>query len=61
MGFVSGIMARILIPVALWFWVDINEEIADRSPGALTLSYRLNTGNLHQLVEQMREHILAKV
>jgi hypothetical protein len=54
-------LARILIPVALWFWVDINEEIADRSPGALTLSYRLNTGNLHQLVEQMREHILAKV
>lgn len=25
------------------------------------LSYRLNTGNLHQLVEQMREHILAQV
>lgn len=24
------------------------------------LSYRLNTGNLHQLVEQMREQILAK-
>lgn len=38
-GFVSGIMARILIPISLWFWVDLNEEIADRSAGGLTLSF----------------------
>lgn len=28
-GFVSGWGARILIPIALWFWVDINDEIRD--------------------------------
>ncbi len=38
-GFISGVMARILIPISLWFWIDLNEEIADRSPGALTLSF----------------------
>ncbi|MDB9484544.1 DUF3177 family protein, partial [Dolichospermum circinale CS-537/05] len=26
-GFISALMARILIPIALWFWVDINDEI----------------------------------
>ncbi len=38
-GFVSGVMARILIPISLWFWADLNEEIADRSLGALTMSF----------------------
>ncbi len=38
-GFGSGIMARMLIPISLWFWADLNEEIADRSTGALTLSF----------------------
>lgn len=31
-GFVSGFVARLLIPVALWFWVDLNEEIVDEPP-----------------------------
>ncbi|MEA5552197.1 DUF3177 family protein [Anabaena cylindrica UHCC 0172] len=26
-SFVSGFIARILIPISLWFWVDINDEI----------------------------------
>ncbi|HIK33760.1 MAG TPA: DUF3177 family protein [Oscillatoriales cyanobacterium M59_W2019_021] len=34
-SFVSGIVARILIPIGLWFWVDINEEIDDRPPSPL--------------------------
>ncbi len=29
MGFFSGTIARILIPLSLWFWIDINEEIRD--------------------------------
>ncbi|NEO85945.1 MAG: DUF3177 family protein [Spirulina sp. SIO3F2] len=29
-GFASGFVARILIPIALWFWIDLNEEIADQ-------------------------------
>lgn len=28
-GFLSGFAARILIPISLWFWVDLNEEIRD--------------------------------
>ena len=38
-GFISGIMARILIPIALWFWVDINEEIDDQPESALKLTF----------------------
>lgn len=26
-SFISGLMARILIPISLWFWVDLNDEI----------------------------------
>lgn len=38
-GFVSGLMARVLIPISLWFWVDLNEEIEDQPRGALKLSF----------------------
>ena len=34
-SFVCGIIARILIPISLWFWVDLNEEIDDRPPSTL--------------------------
>lgn len=36
-GFVSGWIARILIPISLWFWVDINDEIRDLPGSALKL------------------------
>ena len=29
MGFISAFLARILIPICLWFWVDLNDEIKD--------------------------------
>lgn len=29
-SYVSGFAALILIPLSLWFWVDLNEEVADR-------------------------------
>ncbi len=28
-GFLSGWFALILIPISLWFWVDVNDEIRD--------------------------------
>ncbi|MGK7902315.1 MAG: DUF3177 family protein [Hormoscilla sp.] len=28
-SFISSLCARILIPISLWFWVDLNEEIED--------------------------------
>lgn len=31
-GFLAGWLARILIPLSLWFWVDINEELDDMPP-----------------------------
>jgi hypothetical protein len=38
-GFISGLMARILIPISLWFWVDLNEEIAEQPQRALKLCF----------------------
>ena len=29
-GFLSGWIALGLIPISLWFWVDLNEEVADQ-------------------------------
>jgi hypothetical protein len=37
-GFVSSFFSRILIPISLWFWVDINEEIDDMSSRPLKLA-----------------------
>ncbi|HIK29048.1 MAG: DUF3177 family protein [Oscillatoriaceae bacterium SKW80] len=37
-SFLSALIARILIPISLWFWVDINEEIDDRPPSPLKLT-----------------------
>lgn len=38
-GFISGLMAHVLIPISLWFWVDLNEEIEDQPRGALKFSF----------------------
>ncbi|MBD2388265.1 DUF3177 family protein [Cylindrospermum sp. FACHB-282] len=38
-SFISGLMARILIPVSLWFWVDLNDEIEYQSSGLLKLAF----------------------
>lgn len=37
-AFLSSFLARVLIPISLWFWVDINEEIDDLSSRALKLA-----------------------
>jgi bacteriorhodopsin len=37
-GFISGWAARLLIPLSLWFWVDINDEIKDLPPTPLKLA-----------------------
>ena len=37
-GFLSGWGGRILIPFALWFWVDINEDIDDQPQRPLKLA-----------------------
>jgi hypothetical protein len=37
-GFVSGWCASLLIPISLWFWVDVNEDIDDRPKSPLKLA-----------------------
>ncbi|MGA1476082.1 MAG: DUF3177 family protein [Prochlorothrix sp.] len=32
LAFVTGWVVRILIPISLWFWTDLNEDIRDLSP-----------------------------
>lgn len=38
-GFVTGWLSRILIPLSLWFWVDLNEEIAEHPQSPLKLVF----------------------
>lgn len=38
-GFITGIMAKVLIALGLWFWVDLNEEIDDQRPSPLKLAF----------------------
>jgi len=38
-GYISGTIARVLIPIALWFWIDLNEEIDDQPRGVLKLTF----------------------
>ncbi len=28
-GYITGFVARLLIPISLWFWLDLNDEIRD--------------------------------
>jgi Protein of unknown function (DUF3177) len=37
-GFLSGWFARVMIPIALWFWIDINDEIRDLPDSPLKLA-----------------------
>jgi hypothetical protein len=37
-GFVSGLCAGLLIPISLWFWVDLNEDIDDQPQRPLKLA-----------------------
>ncbi|PSB30448.1 DUF3177 family protein [Stenomitos frigidus] len=38
-GFIAGWVARVLIPVSLWFWADLNEEIKEQPSSRLKLSF----------------------
>lgn len=39
-GFFAGWFARILIPISLWFWVDLNEEISELPQKLLGLAVK---------------------
>lgn len=38
-GFITGLMAHVLIPIGLWFWLDLNEDINDLSQTPLKLVF----------------------
>jgi hypothetical protein len=38
-SFLAAIMARVLIPISLWFWVDLNEEIREQPDSTLKISF----------------------
>ncbi len=38
-SFISGLIANILIPISLWFWVDLNDEIDYHPSGLLKLIF----------------------
>ena len=41
-GYVMAFIAPVLMAVSVWFWVDLNEELADSAPGsALPLTVRI--------------------
>lgn len=39
LGFLSGWLARILIPLGLWYWADLNEEIREQPARPLKLGF----------------------
>lgn len=38
-SFLVGALAGVLIPISLWFWVDLNEEIDDQRRTSLKLAF----------------------
>jgi hypothetical protein len=38
-SFIASFMALILIPICLWFWVDLNDEIEYQADSRLKLSF----------------------
>ncbi|OLP19302.1 hypothetical protein BST81_05965 [Leptolyngbya sp. 'hensonii'] len=38
-SFLSSFLARILIPIGLWFWIDLNEELHEQSESPLKLAF----------------------
>ncbi|NJP09074.1 MAG: DUF3177 family protein [Leptolyngbyaceae cyanobacterium RU_5_1] len=38
-GFLSGWLSLVLIPISLWFWIDLNEEISEQPQTRLKLAF----------------------
>lgn len=38
-SFISGLMARVLIPISLWFWEDLNEEVREQPNSPLRFAF----------------------
>ena len=40
-SFVTALLAKILIPLSLWFWADLNEEIREQPKRSLNLGFNV--------------------
>jgi len=40
-GFVTSLLAKILIPFSVWFWADLNEEIREQPKKSLILAFNV--------------------
>lgn len=40
-GFISALAARLLIPLSLWYWVDLNEEIDEQAQQELGFVFKV--------------------
>ncbi|MEM9907094.1 MAG: DUF3177 family protein [Cyanobacteria bacterium P01_D01_bin.44] len=38
-SFIAALMARLLIPISLWYWADINEELREQPKSPLKLAF----------------------
>ncbi len=38
-GFISGWLAKVLMPLSLWFWADLNEEVVEQPRSRLKLAF----------------------
>ncbi len=38
-SYIASFVAQTMIPLSLWFWADLNEEIADLPPSSLKLGF----------------------
>jgi hypothetical protein len=39
LSFIAGFFAQLLIPISLWFWADLNEEITDLPSSSIKLAF----------------------
>lgn len=39
LSFIASLMAAVLIPLSLWFWIDLNDEIEDQPMKPLKLAF----------------------
>ena len=40
-GFITALLAKILIPISVWFWADLNEEIREQPKKSLILAFNV--------------------
>ncbi|MFK8184152.1 MAG: DUF3177 family protein [Phormidesmis sp.] len=40
-GFITALLAKVLMPLSVWFWADLNEEIREQPKKSLNLAFNV--------------------